>query len=108
MGAMGDGQSTDEYTASICVKDASGPYHYGLRKHLVKLAETNNVGYKLDVYPYYGSDASAAIRAGHDIIHGLIGLGIDSSHDYERTHETSLENTAKLYLHYVQSKMVEY
>src|SRR5699024_8577277 len=53
MGAMGDGQSTDEYTASICVKDASGPYHYGLRKHLVKLAETNNVGYKLDVYPYY-------------------------------------------------------
>src|SRR5699024_8956924 len=75
MGAMGDGQSTDEYTASICVKDASGPYHYGLRKHLVKLAETNNVGYKLDVYPYYGSDASAAIRAGHDIIHGLIGPG---------------------------------
>ena len=28
MGAMGDDQQTDEYTVSICVKDASGPYHY--------------------------------------------------------------------------------
>lgn len=108
MGAMGDGQSTDEYTTSICVKDASGPYHYGLRKHLVELAEANDVGYKLDIYPYYGSDASAAIRAGHDIIHGLIGPGIDSSHAFERTHETSLENTEKLLYHYVKSKMVDY
>lgn len=107
MGAMGDGQSTDEYTASICVKDASGPYHYGLRNHLVELAKANKIGYKLDIYPYYGSDASAAIRAGHDIVHGLIGPGIDSSHAYERTHETSLKNTEELLFHYVQSKMVE-
>lgn len=108
MGAMGDGQSTDEYTVSICVKDASGPYHYGLRKHLVELAESNHVGYKLDIYPYYGSDASAAIRAGHDIVHGLIGPGIDSSHAYERTHETSLDYTEKLLYHYVRSDIVSY
>jgi putative aminopeptidase FrvX len=108
MGAMGDGQSTDEYTVSICVKDASGPYHYGLRKHLVELAEENNIAYKLDIYPYYGSDASAAIRAGHDIIHGLIGPGIDSSHAYERTHETSLGETEKLLYHYVKSELVSY
>ncbi|MBU5468273.1 M42 family metallopeptidase [Virgibacillus sp. MSJ-26] len=107
MGAMGDGQSTDEYTVSICVKDASGPYHYGLRKHLVDLANKNDVEYKLDIYPYYGSDASAAIRAGHDIIHGLIGPGIDSSHAFERTHETSLENTEKLLYYYVQAEMVK-
>lgn len=106
MGAMGDGQSTDEYTVSICVKDASGPYHYGLRKNLVQLAAENNIGYKLDIYPYYGSDASAAIRSGHDIVHGLIGPGIDSSHAFERTHEKSIENTAKLLYHYVQSKMI--
>ena len=108
MGAMGDGQSTDEYTVSICVKDSSGPYHYGLRKHLVALAENNGIDYKLDIYPYYGSDASAAIRAGHDIIHGLIGPGIDSSHAYERTHESSLEQTEKLLYHYVQSELVSY
>jgi putative aminopeptidase FrvX len=106
MGAMGDGQSTDEYTVSICVKDASGPYHYGLRKKLVMLAEENNIEYKLDIYPFYGSDASAAIRSGHDIVHGLIGPGIDSSHAFERTHKFSIENTAKLLYHYVQSELV--
>jgi putative aminopeptidase FrvX len=106
MGAMGDGQSTDEYTVSICVKDASGPYHYELRKQLTKLAEENGVGYKLDIYPYYGSDASAAIRSGNDIVHGLIGPGIDSSHAYERTHKDSIENTSRLLLHYVRSEMV--
>lgn len=107
MGAMGDGQSTDEYTVSICVKDASGPYHYGLRKNLTALAEENHIGYKLDIYPYYGSDASAAIRSGHDIIHGLIGPGIDASHAYERTHEDSLKNTEQLLYHYIQTKQVD-
>jgi putative aminopeptidase FrvX len=107
MGAMGDGQSTDEYTVSICVKDASGPYHYELRKNLVRLAEENNIQYKLDIYPFYGSDASAAIRSGHDIVHGLIGPGIDSSHAFERTHKLSLENTSKLLFQYVQSALIQ-
>ncbi len=106
MGAMGDGQSTDEYTVSICVKDASGPYHYELRKNLVRLAEENNIEFKLDIYPFYGSDASAAIRSGHDIVHGLIGPGIDSSHAFERTHKSSIENTAKLLYHYLQSDLI--
>ncbi|SDZ61863.1 Putative aminopeptidase FrvX [Evansella caseinilytica] len=105
MGAMGDGQSTDEYTVSICVKDASGPYHYGLRKKLVGIAKENGIDYKLDIYPYYGSDASAAIRSGHDIIHGLIGPGIDSSHAFERTHVSSIENTTKLLYHYLLSEV---
>jgi putative aminopeptidase FrvX len=108
MGAMGDGQTTDEYTVSICVKDSSGPYHLGLRKNLTELAKHNNIGYKLDIYPYYGSDASAAIGSGHDIVHGLIGPGIDSSHAYERTHEDSLKNTEELLYHYVKSAMVQY
>lgn len=106
MGAMGDGQSTDEYTVSICVKDASGPYHYELRKKLAQLAKDHQIDYQLDIYPFYGSDASAAIRSGHDIVHGLIGPGIDSSHAFERTHKDSIENTAKLLYHYVQSDMV--
>lgn len=107
MGAIGDGQSTDEYTVSICVKDSSGPYHYKLRKALVQLAEKHQIDYKLDIYPYYGSDASAAIRSGHDIVHGLIGPGIDSSHAFERTHRLSIENTEKLVYHYILSEMVE-
>lgn len=106
MGAIGDGQNSDEFTASICAKDSSGPYHLGLRKHLVALAEEHGIGYKVDIYPFYGSDASAAIRAGYDIIHGLIGPGIDASHAYERTHRDSLLNTGDLIYYYLQSKMV--
>lgn len=90
------------------MKDASGPYHLGLRNKLVQLANDNDIEYKLDIYPYYGSDASAAIRAGHDIIHGLIGPGIDSSHAFERTHEDSLECTEQLLYHYVRSEMMSY
>ncbi|MBM7603664.1 putative aminopeptidase FrvX [Metabacillus crassostreae] len=105
MGAIGDGQRTDEFTVSICAKDSSGPYHYGLRKKLIELAKQNNIAYKVDIYPYYGSDASAAIRSGHDLVHGLIGPGIDASHAFERTHYTSLEHTANLLYYYVQSEM---
>src|SRR5699024_2368860 len=82
MGAIGDGQTTDEFSVSICVKDASGPYHYGLRKNLIELAKTHDIDYQLDIYPYYNSDASAAISSGNDIVHGLLGPGIDSSHAY--------------------------
>jgi putative aminopeptidase FrvX len=106
MGAIGDGQTTDEYTVSICAKDSGGPYHFGLRKHLVELAEKNGIDYKVDIYPFYGSDATAAIRAGADVVHGLIGPGIDASHAYERTHVKSLEHTANLIKSYLQSQLV--
>ncbi|MEK4484912.1 M42 family metallopeptidase [Psychrobacillus sp. FSL H8-0484] len=106
MGAIGDGQTSDEYTVSICAKDSSGPYHYELTRQLVELAKEENIEYKLDIYPFYGSDASAAIRAGFDVKHALFGPGIEASHAYERTHIESLENTAKLLYTYVNSKMV--
>jgi len=105
MGAIGDGQMSDEYTVSICAKDSSGPYHYELTRQLVELAKQGNIDYKLDIYPYYGSDASAAIRAGYDIKHILLGPGIEASHAYERTHIDSLENTAKLLYSYVNVQM---
>ncbi|MGE5704874.1 MAG: M42 family metallopeptidase [Clostridia bacterium] len=102
MGAIGEGQTTDEYCVSICAKDSSGPYHYGLRKHLVQLADQLGLNYQVDIYPSYGSDASAALRAGHDIVHGLIGPGVDASHSFERTHRDSFENTFRLALAYLQ------
>jgi len=107
MGAIGDGQSSDEYSVSICAKDSSGPYHYGLRKHLVQLAKEHQIQYKVDFYPFYGSDASAAMRAGRDLVHGLIGPGIDSSHAFERTHQKAIENTEKLLYVYLYSPMAE-
>ena len=106
MGAIGDGQTSDEYTVSICAKDSSGPYHYELTRNLVELAKTEGIDYKLDIYPYYGSDASAAIRAGFDVKHALFGPGIEASHAYERTHIQSLENTAKLLYSYIHSEIL--
>ncbi|WP_075617359.1 M42 family metallopeptidase [Paenisporosarcina indica] len=105
MGAIGDGQTSDEYTVSICAKDSSGPYHYELTRKLVALAKEQNIDYKLDIYPFYGSDASAAIRAGFDVKHALFGPGIEASHAFERTHIDSLKNTAALLEAYVLSPM---
>jgi len=107
MGALGDGQASDEYTVSICAKDSSGPYHYGLTQHLVGLAKQKDIPFKLDIYPYYGSDASAAIRAGFDVRHALFGPGIESSHALERTHIDSMRATAELLEVYVKSKMID-
>ncbi|WOV86289.1 M42 family metallopeptidase [Sporosarcina oncorhynchi] len=107
MGAIGDGQTSDEYTVSICAKDSSGPYHYGLTRHLTNLCETSSIPFKLDIYPYYGSDASAAIRAGFDVRHALFGPGIESSHALERTHTDSLQATAQLLYAYVTSDMMD-
>jgi putative aminopeptidase FrvX len=107
MGALGDGQTSDEYTVSICAKDSSGPYHKSLREHLVNLCKINDIPYKVDIYPYYNSDASAALRAGANIRHGLFGAGIESSHAMERTHIESLEATAQLLYAYCLSPIKE-
>lgn len=107
MGAMGDDQQTDEYTVSICVKDSSGPYHLGLRNHFTALCEEQKIAYQLDIYPFYGSDASAAMRAGADVRHGLIGAGIESSHAYERTHLDSVTATYRLVEAYLFSELAQ-
>lgn len=104
MGAVGQGQTTDEYCVSICAKDSSGPYRKEFRQKLVQLAQDCGAYYRVDIYPYYGSDASAALRAGYDIVHGLIGPGIDASHSHERTHKQALENTYKLLQAYLSSE----
>lgn len=104
MGATGEGQTTDEYGVSICAKDGTGPYHYGLTNQLIRLAEENSLNYQVDIYPHYASDASAAVRAGFDIRHALIGPGVDASHAYERTHRDALENTYRLLYHYLTAQ----
>lgn len=105
MGAIGDDQQTDEYSVSICVKDGSGPYHFELRQMFVDLCNKHQIPYQLDIYPYYGSDASAALKAGNDVKHGLIGAGIDASHAFERTHYQSVDATMALIEAYLKTKM---
>ena len=102
MGALGIGQNSDEFTVSICAKDGGGPYDFELRSRLVKLAKEAGAEYKVDIYPFYGSDGGAALRAGRNLKVGLIGPGVYASHAYERTHVDSIINTAKLLIAYMQ------
>jgi putative aminopeptidase FrvX len=100
MGCPGLDQNSSEYSVCICAKDSSGPYDLGLRKKLTDLCKKENIDYKIDIYPFYGSDASAALRAGYDIKTALIGAGIFASHGYERTHMDSILCTLDLIIKY--------
>ncbi len=101
MAAIGKSQSSDEFHASICAKDAGGPYHHGLTSKLRRLAEANAIPYKVDIYTYYHSDGAATLNAGADVAVALIGPGVDASHNYERTHTEALVATTKWVLAYL-------
>ncbi len=103
MAALGEGQTSDEFHATLCVKDSGGPYHHGLSQRLRQLAEENGIPYKVDIYPYYGSDGEAYWRAGGDVAVALIGPGVDASHNYERTHLEALVATTRWVIAYLLS-----
>lgn len=103
MAAVGEGQTSDEFHTTICVKDRGGPYHHGLTQHLRQLADTYAIPFKVDIYPHYGSDGEAYWRAGGDVRVALIGPGVDASHNYERTHIEALVASAQLICAYLLS-----
>lgn len=102
MGCPGELQNSSEFEVCICTKDSNGPYDYELTTKFVDICKDNNINYKLDVYPNYGSDATAALKSGMDAKFALIGPGIFASHGYERTHISSLIETKKLIINYIK------
>lgn len=103
MAAVGEGQTSDEFHVSICVKDSRGPYHHELSQQLRQLAYEQKIPFVVDVYPYYGSDGGAYWRAGGAGRVALIGPGVDASHNYERTHMEALLATTRLIQAYLLS-----
>jgi len=101
MAAVGEGQTSDEHAVTICVKDSSGPYDHLLSSRMRRLAAAEDIPHRVDIYPYYSSDASAALRGGGEFRAALVGPGVDASHSWERTHRDALEATARLLLAYV-------
>ena len=101
MGAMGEDLTCTEDAVSICAKDSSGPYDYHMTSKLIELAKRENLKYAVDIYPFYGSDVSAALRGGHNIRGALIGPGVHASHGMERTHLEGLLNSIVLLAAYV-------
>ena len=96
MGCVGDDLSCTERQVSICAKDSGGPYNYDVVKTQIRLAKENGIDFAVDIYPHYGSDVEATLKAGNDIRHGLIGPGVFASHGYERSHVDGVENTFRL------------
>lgn len=96
MGCVGEGVQCTERQVSICAKDSGGPYSYDVVRKLIAAAKREGADYAVDVYPHYGSDVEATLRAGYDIRHGLIGAGVYASHGYERSHRDGVLNTLKV------------
>ena len=101
MGCVGNGLGCDETKVSICAKDSGGPYHYEIVSALIDAARRGGADFAVDIYPFYGSDVEATLRAGHDLRHGLIGPGVYASHGYERSHRKGVEATLKLLAAYI-------
>ncbi len=100
MGCVGEGLQCTEKQVSICAKDSGGPYSYPIVKKLIEAAKKSGADYAVDIYPLYGSDVEATLRAGNDLRHGLIGAGVYASHGYERSHRDGAENTLRLLIGY--------
>jgi len=99
------GQHSTELGVTIAMMDQAGPFDYHLNRKLAGLCRENGILFRKDVLKFYRSDSASAIEAGSDTRTALIGLGVDGSHGYERTHLDSLTATSDLVLAYVQSPL---
>lgn len=102
MGIVGDLHKGTELACSICAKDSSGPYDYRMRKRLTELAIEQNIPHAVDIYPYYSSDGSVALKAGNDFRVALIGPGVSASHGIERSHQKGIQATVDLCIAYIE------
>ncbi|MDU1708420.1 MAG: M20/M25/M40 family metallo-hydrolase, partial [Anaerococcus vaginalis] len=101
MGVVFDDLKTNDRKVSICAKDSSGPYNFDLTNDLINTAKKIGIDFAIDIYPFYGSDASAAMSSFYDYRHALVGCGISASHGYERCHENALMNLFDLFKTYI-------
>lgn len=101
IGLIGPGYDGNEYAVSICAKDNAAPYDHALTSRLVSYAQKAGCDYAVDIFYRYGTDASAALRAGNDLRPAAFGMAVHCSHSLERTHIDGLRNTMNLLLAYV-------
>lgn len=101
MGCVGEHLEGSEEKVSICAKDSGGPYNYEMNTKLINIAKELNLDFAIDVFPFYSSDVTAALRAGNNIKGALIGSGVAASHGMERTHIKGVTNTFELLKGYI-------
>lgn len=101
MAVIGPGYESSEEKVTICAKDVVTPYDRDLTNHLIDIAEKLELNYAIDVFYHYSTDAGAAIRGGNNVSVAAFGFGTFSSHGMERTHISSIQNTAGLLFGYL-------
>ncbi len=99
-------QNSVEAGITISMMDSSGPFDYHLTHRLIDLCDQYGLNYRRDVFKYYRCDAASAVEAGNDLRTALVCYGVDGSHGYERTHQFSLFELAKLLHYYLQSQPI--
>lgn len=85
-----------EHEATVALKDGAGFYSHDLSHEVIALADKHKIPLRRDIFRFYMSDGTAAIRAGHDVRVALAGFGTHATHGYERTHLDGLMALAKL------------
>ena len=101
IGLIGPDYEGNEYAVSICAKDVAAPYDYELTTRMIEYAKKAECDYAVDIFYRYGTDGSAALRAGNNLRAAAFGMAVYCSHGMERTHMDGIENTVKLLLAYL-------
>ena len=101
IGLIGPDYDGNEYAVSICAKDNAAPYDHELTTLLVELAQKNGIDHAIDIFYRYGTDGTAALRAGNNLRAAAFGMAVYCSHGMERTHMDGLRNTMDLLLAYL-------
>ena len=104
IGLIGPDNHGSEKLVSIGASDHYSPYDWGLTTRLINLAKENQIDYCVDTFYRFGSDATAAIRSGNDVMPAVFGVGCMNSHGYERTSIHAIEECTRLTLAYVLNK----
>ena len=101
IGLIGPELDGNEFAVSICAKDKSSPYDYDLTTRLIQTAERVGCNYAVDLFYRYGSDGTAALRAGNNLRAATFGMAVYCSHGMERTHMDGIINTIDLLMAYI-------
>ena len=104
IGLIGPDNHGSEKLVSIGASNHYSSYDWGLSTQLINLAKDHHIDYCIDTFYRFGSDATAAIRSGNNVMPDVFGVGCMNSHGDERTSIHAIEECARLTLAYVLNK----
>ena len=99
------GQQSREDRVTIATQDLHGPFDYHLTRHLIELCRVHGIRHCRDVFDFYRSDAAAALEAGMATRAALVGVPVDASHAWERTHLDGVAAVVQLLVAYLRSEL---